>query len=202
MPVPSNWISLSSKTAQSLGSSGFKASAGAQVEVKTRILNGLADWESVVPKTLDILRYCGGRITPSCGHHLHIGLPEFKADPTLVRSLWNLIHRFEQIIFGLVAPSRRGNSYCQPLPPARKYLHGANAVRTIKQRLSHFGRYYGLNLTHLWTDSPRVELRMDPARSKSKRLAIGHASVLDWWITRSPVRVRPLRHRCPMTARA
>jgi hypothetical protein len=119
----------------------------------------MADWEAVVPKTLDILRYCGGRITPSCGHHLHIGLPEFKDDPTQVRSVWNLFHRFEPVIYGLVAPSRRGNNYCRPLPPAAKFLHGANSVRTIKQRLNRFDRYHGLNLTHLWGDASRVELR-------------------------------------------
>jgi len=142
-----------------VGEQRFQGVRWAQVEVKTRILNGLADWEQIVPKTLDILRYCGGRITPSCGHHIHLGFTEFKDDPTQVRSLWNLIHRFEQVIYGLVAPSRRGNQYCRPLPPAAKHLHGANSRRTIKNRLSRFDRYFGLNLVHIWDDVPRIELR-------------------------------------------
>jgi hypothetical protein len=158
-PVPTNCDIVVEQDGSIIGEQRFHGVRWAQVEVKTRILQGMADWETVVPKTLDIIRYCGGRVTPSCGHHLHIGLPEFKNDPTQVRSLWNLIHRFESVIYGLVAPSRRGNNFCRPLPPATKFLHGANSLRTIKQRLSQFDRYYGLNLTHLWEDSPRVELR-------------------------------------------
>ena len=64
----------------------------------------------------DLDRYCGGRITPSCGHHLHLAFDEFKHDPRVVRSLWNLFHRFNEVLFGLVAPSRRDNSYCRPMP--------------------------------------------------------------------------------------
>jgi hypothetical protein len=170
-PVPTNCDVVVEQDSSIVGESRYQGVRWAQVEVKTRILHGMADWEQVVPKTLEILRYCGGRITPSCGHHLHIGFPELKDDTTNVRSLWNLIHRFEPVIFGLVAPSRRGNNYCRPLPPVSKYLHGANSVRTIKQRLSHFNRYHGLNLTHLFSDSPRIEMRyshstLDPAKAR------------------------------------
>jgi len=158
-PVPNNIDIVVEQDGSIVGEQRFQGVRWAQVEVKTRILNGLADWEQIVPKTLDILRYCGGRITPSCGHHIHLGFTEFKDDPTQVRSLWNLIHRFEQVIYGLVAPSRRGNQYCRPLPPAAKHLHGANSRRTIKNRLSRFDRYFGLNLVHIWDDVPRIELR-------------------------------------------
>ena len=159
LPVPSSCDVAVEQDGSIQGEQKYQGVRWAQVEVKTRILNGLSDWEQVVPRTLEILRYCGGRITPSCGHHLHIGFSEFESDPTQIRSLWNLIHRFEGVIYGLVAPSRRGNSACRPLPPASKYLHGANSARNIRKRLSTLDRYYGLNTTHLWTDSPRIELR-------------------------------------------
>lgn len=158
-PVPPNCDIVVEQDGSIVGEQRYQGVRWAQVEVKTRILNGMADWEQVVPKTLDILRYCGGRITPSCGHHIHLGFPEFKDDPPVVRSLFNLIQRYENCLLGLVAPSRRGNNYCRPLPPATKYLHGANSRRTIKQRLSRMDRYYGLNLVHIWEDAPRIELR-------------------------------------------
>lgn len=158
-PVPFGCDVVVEQDGSILGESRYEGVRWAQVEVKTRVLRGMGDWERVVPKTLDILRYCGGRITPSCGHHLHIGTPEVADDPTHIRSLWNLVQRYEPVIFGLLPPSRRGNNYCRPLPPSTKYLHGANSPRTIKQRLSRFDRYHGLNLTHLWGDSPRVEMR-------------------------------------------
>ncbi len=170
--VPSNCDIVVESDGSIQGEQRYQGVRWAQVEVKTRILQGMGDWESIVPRTLDILRYCGGRITPSCGHHVHVGLPEIASDPTHVRSLFNLIHRFEPTIFGLVAPSRRENNYCKRLPTGAKYLHGANSLRTVKQRLSQFDRYYGLNLTHLFSDSPRVEFRysqgtLDAAKART-----------------------------------
>lgn len=140
------------------------------VEVKTRILT-YDEWERLVPKTLDICRYMGARVNTTCGHHLHLGFPEFKQDPTNVRSLWNLFHRYDNVLYGLVAPSRRHSHFCRPMPPASKILHGANSLRTIRQRLSNYDRYCGLNLTHLWGDQPRVELRhrdstLDPDKAR------------------------------------
>jgi hypothetical protein len=129
------------------------------VEIKTRILNGVDDWEAVVPKMLEIARYMGARVNTSTGHHLHLSLDEFSENPRVVRSLWNLSHRFNDVVFGLVAPSRRHNQFCRPMPPASKVLHGANSLRTIKRVLSRFDRYHGLNLTHLFGDSPRIEVR-------------------------------------------
>ena len=68
------------------GEQGFRGVRWAQVEVKTRILDGIEDWERVVPRTLEIVRYCGGRITPSCGHHLHLSFDEVKRNVRHVRS--------------------------------------------------------------------------------------------------------------------
>lgn len=158
-PVPAHCDVAVENDGSIVGEQRFQGVRWAQVEVKTRILNGMSDWELVVPKTLEILNYCGGRITASCGYHVHIGFPEFRHDPTIVRSLYNLVHRYEQVLLGLVAPSRRNNSYCRPLPPASKFLHGVNTRLRIRRRLASLDRYHGLNLTHLWGDSPRIEIR-------------------------------------------
>jgi hypothetical protein len=76
------------------------------IEIKTRILN-LAEWEAIVPKTLEIAAYLGSRVNHTTGHHVHVGFEEIKADPRNLRSVYNLFLRYEPVIFGLVSPSRR-----------------------------------------------------------------------------------------------
>ena len=141
------------------------------VEVKTRILDGYDDWERVVPQTLEICRYMGARVNTSCGHHLHFSFDEVNADPRTVRSLWNLTHRFNEVIYGLVAPSRRNNQFCRPLPTTTKLLHRANSQRSLQEILRSYDRYFGLNLTNLFCDSPHIELRwhhgtLDPVKAR------------------------------------
>lgn len=130
------------------------------VEVKTRILNGIADWERIVPKTLEICRYMGARVNTSTGHHLHLSFDEIRERATVIRSLYNVLHRFDPVLFGLVAPSRRQNHYCRPLPAGNaKLLHGCRHLACFKRALSSMDRYYGLNMTHLWGTGPRIEFR-------------------------------------------
>src|SRR4051812_19524994 len=57
-PVPANCDICVESDASITGESRYEGVRWAAVEVKTRILNGIADWEAVVPQTLDILRYC------------------------------------------------------------------------------------------------------------------------------------------------
>jgi len=129
------------------------------VELKTRVLNGIDDWEAICPKTLEIARYMGGRVNLSCGHHLHLGFDECKQDPRTVRSLWNLFHRYDQVLFGLVAPSRRHSNFCRPMPSITKLLHGAHSRLTIRRALSSYDRYAALNLVNLFADEPHLEIR-------------------------------------------
>lgn len=185
-PVPEH-IDIAVETDSSVqGESRYAGVRWMPIEIKSRILHGIDDWESIMPKTLEICRYLGGRCTPSAGHHVHLGFGEFKQDPSVVRSLWNLFHRYDNLLFGLQPPSRRDNTYCAPMPSATKLLHGANSLRTIKQRLSHYGRYQALNLVHLFNDSPHIELRhaastLDAAKARHwLRIAmrlVGHSVV-------------------------
>lgn len=158
-PVPLNCDVAVESDASIQGEQRLQGVRWAQVEVKTRILRGVAEWEAIVPRMLEVVRYCGGRITASCGHHLHLSFDEFKREPRVVRSLWNLFHRFDQVLFGLVAPSRRHSSYCRPMPSISKVLHGANSARTIRRVLSTYDRYQAVNLTQLFEDAPHIELR-------------------------------------------
>src|SRR5687768_15419693 len=130
----------------------------AQIEVKTAILD-LNEWEATVPPMLELLRYAGLRVNTSTGHHLTLSFPEVNDDPRNVRSIWNLYHRFQNVLFGLVAPSRRENTYCRAMPSESKFLHGANSIRELRRRLSRHDRYVFFNTTSLLTESPRIEVR-------------------------------------------
>ena len=141
------------------GESRYAGITWLPIEVKTRVLNGIDDWERVVPATLEVCRYLGARVNASTGHHLHLSFDEFTGNPRIVRSLWNLIHRFEPVIFGCLAPSRRHSRYCRPLPPTAKVLHGANSIDSLRRILSQYDRYNALNLTHVFDAAPRIELR-------------------------------------------
>jgi len=154
------------------GESKYEGIHWYSIEIKTRILDGIDDWERVVPPTLEICRYMGARVNASCGHHIHLAFDEVQDDVGHVRSLWNLMHRFDEVIFGLVAPSRRTNSYCRHMPPATKRLHGVNSVRSLKRKLAEFDRYQALNLTHIFEEHPHLEFRhhhgtLDPAKARN-----------------------------------
>ncbi len=135
----------------------------AAIELKTAKLDGVDEWEAVVPLMLDIAKYFGLRCNVSCGHHLTLSFDEVHDDPRNVRSLWNLYHRHQDTIFHLVSESRRSNSYCRYLPNEAKFLHGATSKRELRSRLTRFDRYNWLNLTNLLSDSPRIELRSHQA---------------------------------------
>ena len=129
------------------------------IEIKTRVLSGYDDWERLVPKMLELVRYLGARVNPSCGHHVHLSFPEVQDDPTAIRSLFNLVKRVEPVVYGLIAPSRRTSGYCQPIPDEAKLLHRCRTVQCYKRALAHWNRRTGLNLTHLFDPAPRIEFR-------------------------------------------
>lgn len=129
------------------------------VELKTRILNGYDDWERIVPKALEICRYMGARVNASCGHHVHLSFGEIRSDFTSIRSLYNLVHRVEPVIYGLVAPSRRTSGYCRPIPHGPKLLHHCNSLSSVREALQHWDRRIGFNLDHVLESSPHIEFR-------------------------------------------
>jgi len=157
--VPSNSDITVEYDSSIRGESRYQGISWHSIEVKTRILNGIADWEAVVPKTLEICRYLGARVNRSCGHHLHIDFREASFRPATIRSLYNLIHRFEPVIFGLVAPSRRENGYARALDDHSRRFHGCRSRSSYYRALQGWQRERGLNLIHLFETEPRIELR-------------------------------------------
>lgn len=168
--------------------SRYRGIRWAQIELKTCKLDGIDEWEAIVPPMLEIGKYFGLRTNASCGHHLTLSFDEVHEDPRSVRSLWNLYHRHQDTIFHLVSESRRSNPYCRCLPTEAKYFHGANSLRELRRRLNRFDRYNWLNLTNLLSDSPRVEVRNHQATldaTKARAWLHLHLAMFDHAIRRS-----------------
>lgn len=119
------------------------------VEIKTMPM----PWTQVneiLPRALEIIRYCGARVNHSCGMHVHHHLPEVAQQPEVVRSLQHLWWRFHKVMYGLVAPSRISNNYCFPPQPvdATRYDH-CRTYEKLSVMLGRMDRHSGLNLTNL-----------------------------------------------------
>lgn len=141
------------------GETRYHGMAWHSIEIKSRILNGIDDWEGIVPKMLDIARYMGARVNHSTGHHVHVALPEVAAKPKVIRSLASLVGRIEPVLYGLVAPSRSRSTYCVPLGGNRPKLADCKTLADYHQGLLGTSRYTALNLTNATGPSPRVEFR-------------------------------------------
>lgn len=158
-PVPPGCDVAVEYDASIRGESRYRGIRWQNIELKTRVLNGLDDWEAIIPKALAICRYLGGRVNASTGHHLHVEFEEAIYDATIIRSLYNLIHRYEPLIFGLVAPSRLRSSYSMPLPDRPGHLARCRSLGCFRQALGGLSRQHGVNWTHLWGAAPRIEYR-------------------------------------------
>ena len=141
------------------GESRFRGISWVAVEVKTRILTGMDDYESVVTPMIDVLKFLGARVNSSCGFHIHVELSEAKSRPAVIRSLYNTIHRNENVLYGLVPPSRLTNHFCQKLPDVPGRLADCRTMSCFKSELQRLPRSSGVNWTHMWGSEPRVEYR-------------------------------------------
>ena len=159
-PVP-HGMTLSVEYDGSLvGSSPFEGITFHQLEVKTRPLNGFGELLAVIPKTVQLMAFLNCSVNRSTGLHVHLdAAEEVGSNPRFVRSLLNLVYRFEPVIYGLVPPSRRSNSYAQPIPDLRSEWSRCSSMKAYRRLLGHWQRYSGLNLCHATGDNPRVEFR-------------------------------------------
>lgn len=132
----------------------------AHLEVKTRILSGVEDFKNIVPKALELMSWIGCRVNQTTGMHCHVSVPEIADDPRVIRSIYNLIHKYQYVLYGLCPKSRLTSRYCQPLPPASNPLTGCRTMRCFKRALSPLDRFHIVNFTHLWEDVPRLEFRL------------------------------------------
>ena len=130
------------------------------IEIDTKVLNGFDDFERIIPKALSICRDMGARVNRTCGFHIHLDFPEMEDNPKHIRSLTNLVYRYENVIYGLVCPSRRTCGYSVPLDAARcEFVRRCRTRRSFQRALAGWDRHRGLNLTDVFSSSPQVEMR-------------------------------------------
>ncbi len=163
-PVPPGCDLMVETDSSVQGESRWAGIAWQAIEMKTRPLT-YTEWQRIVPKALAIASYMGGRVNASAGHHVHISLPEITTDPKALRSIYNVFHKFENVLFGMLAPSRKHNRYCQQIPANRfKLLQHCKSLDCFRKALTDGGlydRYSALNFTHAFgtPESRRLEAR-------------------------------------------
>ena len=90
-------------------------------------------------KALDAWKEAGAGVNASCGTHVHIDAYNWdRRDMLELAKVWAKIER--KVVWGLVSPSRRNNSYCRPVD--REYLK-----QLASYGATHLDRYHSLNLS-------------------------------------------------------
>jgi hypothetical protein len=165
LPIPIGYDLAVELDSSITGSWEWSGVPYAAIELKTKVLNGIDEWERIVPKALKIVVDLGGKVNHSCGFHIHLSFEEIQNDLNHIRSLFNLFYRFEPVIFGLVAQSRSNNQYCRAIPMnSYNLFQGSKAEKTYIRAISQLHNKNGLNLSHLISGnclaySPRIEMR-------------------------------------------
>jgi hypothetical protein len=158
-PIPSGFDWACEVDSSIRAESPYAGITHVAIELKCRPVT-YDEWEALVPKTLALLRFLNAKVNRSTGFHTHLSFPEAAHSARAIKSLWNTFYKVDDLLFALVAPSRRHSNYCQPLPEDQaRLLNGCRTIRCCQRVLQGFTRYHGLNLTNLWDDSPRVEFR-------------------------------------------
>ena len=114
----------------------------------------------------DALKTMRPRIDRNCGFHLHVSCRGVVGqrdwtwqDLQRFLALWS---RYEPYLFEMLPPSRRGNTYCQPVfkstwtgqtnhtfEGVREALN-TTSERRFQSALQHRSRYHSLNISHFW----------------------------------------------------
>lgn len=152
-------VSTSMRSTGSAWEAKYDGSCG--LEVASPALTWLT-WPEVVVVT-EAIRDHRGRITRSCGLHVHHHFPNL--DNRQLRRIWLLWAAFEDVIFGMLPASRRRNEYCRSLlglSGNRRWAGLRNLVTPVsrfQQAVEGGDRYRTLNMTHWWRTG-RLEVRV------------------------------------------
>ena len=165
LPIPIGYDLAVELDSSITGSWEWSGVPYAAIELKTKVLNGIDEWERIIPKALKIINDLGGKVNHSCGFHIHLSFEEIQNDLDHIRSLFNLFYRFEPVIFGLIAQSRTNNKYCRAISMnSYNLFQGNKAEKTYISSIARLHDKNGLNLSHLINGnclaySPRIEMR-------------------------------------------
>jgi hypothetical protein len=142
-------------------SSPYAGLRWAQIEVKTRPLLGLGDFDNIVNKMLDILRFAGARTNSTTAVHLHLEVDkEVRKDVRFIPRMLNLFYRWQDVLYGVVPASRRMCGYARPIPDLRDSWNRSRSLTALKRKLADWDRRTLLNINHLWSQPRRIEVRL------------------------------------------
>jgi hypothetical protein len=148
-PIPPGYLLAIEHDSSIRDETRYQGLSWSKIEAKTSPMT-YRELNEVLPTALDIINYIGARVNLSCGLHVHVSLAEVVERPLIARNLQHLWWRFHPVLYGLVAPSRKSNSYCVPprSEDARLY-DDCDSYPRLCQKLRQVSRYNGLNLTNL-----------------------------------------------------
>ena len=115
----------------------------------------------LLKKALDAWKEAGANVNASCGTHVHIDAYNWeRRDMLELAKIWARIE--QQVIWGLVSPSRRNNQYCRAID--REYLKQLAAYGA-----THLDRYHSLNLSS-YGQYHTVEFRIHNGTYEAKKI--------------------------------
>lgn len=148
-PLPNSFQLAVEHDASLQDESKYRGLSWSKLEIKTAPMLW-DEVERVLPPALEIIRYLGARMNASCGLHVHHHLPEAEERPQVVRNLQHLWWRFHHVMYGLVSPSRKSNTYCHPPQQADATQYDdCTTYARLRWLLERVNKYNGLNLTNL-----------------------------------------------------
>ena len=127
-------------------------------EIITKPMTYRASHISKLDRLLKLLNKLGCEVNRSTGFHVHHGITPDELTLPFLKSLYNLCYRYEPVIYGLVAPSRATNHFCEVLPSKSRVAK----VDSFQDFMGKTGRQrYGCNFSALTKDRNRstIEFR-------------------------------------------
>lgn len=152
------------------------------------------------------------KVNKSCGLHVHVDARDFNFYD--VRKLVFLYEKLEDALYGIVAPSRRQSTYCQPCGPKFvknleqnivpkdnektliKNVYGSEEnIAYLKRNKYHSARYAALNV-HSWVYRGSIECRMHQGTVNAKKIiawGMLWAAILDYAFTHTEKQIKSLK---------
>ncbi len=187
----SDIVELSKELHQDIGVENDGSINGSGIEIQTPPLRGLNAERTIegVCKQLDSFN---GYVDSSCGYHLHVDCNDLESmsgnsQTSAVAGLWAFYIAYEDVIMSFLPPSRRKNTYCNPLRSdyhIKEILEAINMDRLekiwyrartqimlneAKREKKHGSRYRGINL-HTLFSARHIEIRYHSGTINPKKI--------------------------------
>jgi len=105
----------------------------------------------------------------STGFHMHIDSSTFKDNFSKMQKVWYMYNRIDSILYKLIHPNRKLNTYCEPSKNLNNAIYNLNTLDELHElrRDEYNERYVGFNLCAL-SKHGTIELRYKEGTTKFK----------------------------------